>query len=135
MADPFRPDLDDVLGMIGPVRGGRVYDDPSLTEPRALDGILSSVTSATAVLVISDAGAARRRFNITRLLDSVALIKALRADSTGVAWLNPVPKDWWSRTTAGQMARYVPMFALNRPGLYQAVDVLRGGPIPVERLV
>ena len=49
------------------------------------------MTSATAVLVISDAGAARRQFDITRLLDSVALIKALRADSAGVAWLNPVP--------------------------------------------
>src|SRR4029077_1641016 len=114
-------------GTIGPLRGGRVYDDLSLTKPRALDGILSSVTSATAVLVISDAGAARRQFDMTRLLDSVALIKALRAHSAGVPWLNPVPKDWWSRTTAGQMARYVPMFALNRPGLYQAVDVLRGG--------
>jgi hypothetical protein len=135
MADPFRPDLDDVLGMIGPLRGGRVYDDPSLTEPRALDGILSSVTSATAVLVISDAGAARRQFDITRLLDSVALIKALRTGSAGVAWLNPVPRDRWSRTTAGQMARYVPMFALNRPGLYQAVDVLRGRPVAVERPV
>jgi len=135
MADPFRPDLDDVLGKIGPLRGGRVYDDPDLTKPRALDGILSGVTLATAVLVISDAGAARRQFDITRLLDSVALIKALRAGSAGVAWLNPVPRDWWSRTTAGQMARYVPMFALNRPGLYQAVDVLRGRPVPVERPV
>jgi len=124
-----------VLGKIGPLRGGRVYDDPDLTKPRALDGILSGVTLATAVLVISDAGAARRQFDITRLLDSVALIKALRAGSAGVAWLNPVPRDWWSRTTAGQMARYVPMFALNRPGLYQAVDVLRGRPVPVERPV
>jgi uncharacterized protein len=135
IADPLRPDLDDVLRKIGPLRGGHVYDDPDLTEPRALEGILSSLTSATAVLVISDAGAARRQFDITRLLDSVALVKALRAHNAVVVWLNPASKSWWSRTTAGQMARYVPMFALSRPGLYQAVDVLRGRPVPVDRPV
>jgi hypothetical protein len=40
--------------------------------------------------VISDAGAARRQFDIVRLLDSVALVKALRwggNGSGGLAWL------------------------------------------------
>jgi uncharacterized protein len=134
MDDPFRPDLDEVLGLIGPLRGGRVYDDPGLTAPRSLDAILAGVTPATAILVISDAGAARRQFDIVRLLDTVALVKALRAGG-GVAWLNPTPPDWWPRTTAGQLARYVPMFEFSRRGLGQAVDALRGRPVPVERPV
>jgi uncharacterized protein len=134
MDDPFRPDLDQVLGLIGPLRGGRVYDDPGLTVPRSLDAILAGVTPATAILVVSDAGAARRQFDIVRLLDTVALTKALRV-AGGVAWLNPAPPGWWPGTTAGQLARYVPMFEFSRRGLGRAVDALRGRPVPVERPV
>ena len=133
--DPLRPDLDDVLGLIGPLPGGRAYDDPGLTMPRDLGMVISGMTPTTVVVLISDAGAARRRFDIGRLLDTVALLKALRAGGAGVAWLNPVPADWWERTTAGQVARYVPMFPLSRPGLDQAVDALRGRPVLVERPV
>jgi uncharacterized protein with von Willebrand factor type A (vWA) domain len=135
MPDPFRPDLDEVLGLIEPLRDGRVYDDARLSLPRALDRLLAGLTSATAVLVISDAGAARRQFDIARLADTIALVKALRAGSARVAWLNPVPPRQWPRTTAGQVARHVPMFPFTRQGLYQAVDALRGRPAPVERPV
>jgi uncharacterized protein with von Willebrand factor type A (vWA) domain len=135
MPDPFRPDLDDVLALIEPLRDGRMYDDVGLTVPRPLDRLLAGLTSATAVLVISDAGAARRQFDIARLADTIALVKALRAGSAGVAWLNPVPRDRWPRTTAVQVARHVPMFPFTRQGLYQAVDALRGRPVLVERPV
>jgi uncharacterized protein with von Willebrand factor type A (vWA) domain len=132
MPDPFRADLDPVLPLIGPLRGGRVYDDPGLTRPRPLDRVLEAVTGATAVLVISDAGAARGKFDIIRLLDTVALLKAVRAEGARVAWLNPVPTRRWPRSTAGQVARYVPMFPFTRPGLDGAVDALRGAPTSLE---
>jgi uncharacterized protein with von Willebrand factor type A (vWA) domain len=135
MPDPFRPDLDDVLALIEPLRGGRVYQDPELTVPQPLDRVLAGVTAATAILVISDAGAARRQFDIARLADTIALVRKLRAGSAGVAWLNPVPRVQWTRTTAGQVARHVPMFAFTRQGLYRAVDALRGMPVLVERPV
>ena len=133
MDDPFGLDLDGVLGLIGPLRGGRIYDDPGLTSPQSLDALLAESTQATVILVISDAGAARRQFDIVRLLETVAMVKALRADSGGVAWLNPAPLSWWSGTTAGQLARYIPMYELSARGLGQAVDALRGRPVPVER--
>jgi uncharacterized protein with von Willebrand factor type A (vWA) domain len=132
MPDPFRPDLDAVLPLIRPMRGGHVYDDPGLTAPRPLEDVTGGATSATAVLVVSDAGAARGQFDLLRLLDTVALLKALRVSSSGVAWLNPVPAPRWTRSTAGQVARYVPMFSFTRPGLYQAVEALRGRPTLVE---
>jgi uncharacterized protein with von Willebrand factor type A (vWA) domain len=131
--NPLRADLDPVLGQVPPLRGGRVYADPGLAVPRPLDPILGEMTGNTAVLVISDGGAARRTFDLVRLLDSVALLKAIGADSTGVAWLNPVRPSRWPRTTAGQVARHVPMFPFTREGLYQAVDALRGRAAPVER--
>lgn len=133
MPDPFRPDLDQILPLIGPMRGGRVYNDPALTSPRSLDQVMDQANRAMAVLLIGDAGAARGRFDIVRLLDTVSLLKAVRASNAELAWLNPVPTQRWWRSTAGQIARYIPMFPFTRQGLDQAVDALRGRPAPVER--
>jgi uncharacterized protein len=135
MDDPFRVDLDEVLRLIPQLRGGRVYNDSALTNPVRLDAMLRDITPATAILVISDAGAARRQFDVVRLLNSVAMIKALRSGDSRVAWLNPAPSAWWPRTTAEQLQRYVPMFDLSRRGLDQAVDTLKGRPVSVEHLV
>jgi uncharacterized protein with von Willebrand factor type A (vWA) domain len=132
MTDPFRPDLDPVLPLVPPMRDGRVYSDSGLTVPRSLAGILAHLTAGTSVLIVSDAGAARRKFDIVRLLDTVALVKAVIASSAAVTWLNPVPSELWRRSTAVQVARYLPMYPFTRQGLYQAVDVLRGRPGPVE---
>ena len=135
MPNPFRPDLDEVLSLIEPLRDGRVYDEPTLTAPRSLEDVLAGITATTAVLVVSDAGAARRQLDIVRLAGTIALVKALRTGSAEVAWLNPVPREQWAMTTAGQVARHVPMFPFTRQGLYQAVDALRGRPFLVERPV
>ena len=131
--DPFRPDLDAVLPLIRPMSEGRVYDDPALTIPRRLTAVLNQLAEGTAAVVISDAGAARQRFDIMRLLDTVALAKALHARAAAATWLNPVPPERWPRTTAGQVHRYLPMHPLTREGLNRAVDGLRGRPISVER--
>lgn len=130
--DPFRPDLDTVLPLIKPMNEGQVYDDPALTVPHRLTAVLDHLAEGTAAVVISDAGAARQRFDIVRLLDTVALVKALHARAAAT-WLNPVQPDRWPRTTAGQVHRYMPMHPLTREGLNRAVDGLRGRPITVER--
>jgi uncharacterized protein with von Willebrand factor type A (vWA) domain len=43
-----------------------------------------------------------------------------------IAWLNPMPQKRWDGTTAGLVARLVPMFEVSRRGLQDAIDVLRG---------
>lgn len=133
MEDPFRPDLDPVLPLIAPLAGGRVYDDQDLTAPRDLTAVLGEIADGTAAVVISDAGAARRSFDKVRLLDTIALIKALNGRAAAVAWINPAKPADWARATAGQVARCVPMFPLTRDGLNRAVDTLRGHPAAVER--
>lgn len=131
--DPFRQELDGIVHLISPMREGRVYEDPGLTKPNMLDAILVKEMPAPAIAVISDAGAARRQFDTVRLLGSLALVKALRqSGGGGLAWLNPAPRTWWAGTTAGQLARYVPMTDFSRQGLSHAVDALRGRPVPVE---
>jgi hypothetical protein len=133
LPDPFSPALDPILADIGPLTDGWVYRDPDLTEPLGLDAVLATVTRTTSTVVISDAGAARGALNSPRLLDTVALGKALRAATGGLAWLNPAGRDRWARSTAGQLARHLPMFPLERAGMYRAVDVLRGRPTRLER--
>ncbi|MGC4807447.1 hypothetical protein [Micromonospora sp. DT233] len=133
LADPFRPDLDPVLSQIRPLTEGWLYTDPELTDGRAVDAALAELTPAVGVAVISDAGAARGRLDTVRLLDTIALLKALYRHAGAVVWLNPAPPARWPRSTAAQIARHVPMLPLTRSGLYQAVGVLRGHPVPTER--
>jgi uncharacterized protein len=131
--DPLDPRIDDILPLIEPMGGGLVYDDPDLTAPRHLASTLADLRPDTAVAIISDAGAARRRLDAVRLVETVAMVKALIAAGGVVCWLNPTPAARWARSTAEQIARHVPMFPLTRRGLYAAVEVLRGRPRLVER--
>lgn len=131
--DPFDPAIDAVLPDVEPLRDGTLYHDAALTSPVPLRDVLAAVTASTGAAVISDAGAARGTLSPARLLDTVALGKALRHAAGAVTWLNPVPAARWRRSTAEQIARHVPMFPLTRAGMYQAVDVLRGRPFPVAR--
>ena len=131
--DPFQLDLDSVLPLITPLEDGRVYDDPELITPGQLKSVIADAAPGTAAAVISDAGAARGRLDTIRLLDTVSLLKALTSSMSAVTWLNPAKSANWPESTAGQIARYIPMFPLTRVGLTGAVEALRGRPTPVER--
>ena len=133
ITDPLRPDIDGILRLVQPIAGGLVYCDPALTVPQGLSDVLEETTPGTAVVIVSDAGAARQSLDTPRLLNSVALIKSLRSVTGALAWLNPVAPEKWNGTTAEQVARHVPMFPLTKIGLNQTVDVLRGRPALVER--
>src|SRR6201999_1249036 len=69
LGDMFRPDVDEILEIIAPLRDGIVYDDTALAVPRPLEQIVDGLGTETAVLIISDAGASRGQFDIIRLLD------------------------------------------------------------------
>lgn len=129
----FTPVLDSVLGRIAPTSAGEVYLDPALERPLAWAELLRTLEPGTAVLVVSDADAARGSFDLNRLHDMLAFARALRRHGSTLAWLNPVPRALWARSTAAQLARHVPMYALDRVGVLQAVNALRGQPVAVER--
>jgi hypothetical protein len=127
------PTLDPVLPRIQPLKKGYVYRDPSLLEPYPLPEVLKTTTTSTAVVLLSDAGAAHRRYEILRLLDTIAFLKALRSHTSRIVWINPMPAKYWTFSTAEQIARHIPMFALDKPGMSRAVNVLRGQPYLVEK--
>ena len=127
------PRLDPVLAQIQPLADGYLYTDPDLLLPEPLADIFQGLAAEISTVFISDAGAARNRYRVERLLDTVAFIKALRSYTSHYIWLNPLPKRYWLNSTADQIARHIPMFTLNREGIQRAVDVLRGQEHTIEK--
>ncbi|UBF28528.1 VWA domain-containing protein [Kovacikia minuta CCNUW1] len=127
------PVLDPVLPQIQPLTEGCLYSDPDLLSPKPLADVLQSYAVGGAVVLISDAGAARNRYRISRLLDTIAFMKALRTYTSHYVWLNPLPKRYWLNNTAAHIARHVPMFPLDLDGIQRAVNVLRGQQHIIER--
>lgn len=129
----FFPLLDPVLAGIEPMTHAEVYADEALADAVGLQDILVGLDPGTVALIVSDAGAVRGRSDLLRLADSIAFVKALRAHVRSVAWLNPVPSPLWTNTNASRLARHVPMYPLDRIGIQQAVNALRGQPVQLER--
>jgi hypothetical protein len=109
------------------VPGEVLYTDPLLTqEPQPLGQVVQSISEFTAVLIVSDAGAARRHHELDRVLATLECLDTLRAVTPYVAWLNPMPEVRWWNTSAEVIARQVAMFSMSHDGLSNAVEVLRG---------
>jgi uncharacterized protein with von Willebrand factor type A (vWA) domain len=82
-----------------------------------------------ALLVVSDAGAARGRIDRgARLRQTRRFVERVRSEWFPIAWLNPMLRRRWSATTAERIAALpgIGMFELNDDGLIHAVDYLRG---------
>ena len=82
-----------------------------------------------AVVVLSDAGAARGRFDLDRIEATVGFLEHLRTYVRRVVWLNPLPRKRWARTSADEIRRWVDMLELSRRGLERSIAVLRGRPL------
>ena len=134
------PVLDSILPQIAPLNTdfidtAFIYEDSELLAPIPLKGVLQKNAKNAFVVMISDAGAARNYYSVPRLLDTISFIKALRTYTLSYVWLNPLPKSYWKdkNNTATQIARHVPMFTLEREGIQQAVNVLRGHQYTIEK--
>lgn len=92
--------------------------------------ILAEHARAGSVLFISAAGAACRWRSFEQAQCIQSFLRLLRAETYRYAWLNPLPPQRWHGTTAGDIARMVPMFPIDRNGLIDAVSILRGHPFP-----
>lgn len=108
------------------VPGGVLYLDPFRTRGVPMARVLGECTNDTGALIVSDAGAARRtELVVRRLAETVAFLGQMQAHMVRLAWLNPLPPERWRGSTAGAIARSVPMFAISADGLARAIDVVR----------
>lgn len=77
----------------------------------------------TVVLIISDAGAARGGINRQRIQLTEKFLEDLTPYVHHIAWLNPIPEERWSNTSAEFIAQLVHMYELNSSGLKAAIKV------------
>ncbi len=110
-----------------------LYHDPNHQEAELVTDIVTNICSNhTAVLIFSDAGAARGGYNKERYELTKEFLGKLKMRVRYVAWLNPMPRERWAGTTGGNIAHLIPMFEINRRGVQDAISVLRGRPTNFE---
>lgn len=104
-----------------------LYQDLHHQEAELISHILPRLEPKwTVALIFSDAGALRGGLSPERIKLTAGFLDRLRQQVRYLVWLNPMPSERWQGTSAGEIARLVPMFALSRQGFQQAIDVLRG---------
>ncbi|MBW4476941.1 MAG: hypothetical protein KME54_08700 [Tolypothrix brevis GSE-NOS-MK-07-07A] len=91
-----------------------------------LDFLAKLRPECSAVLIFSDAGAARGGYSLERIELTEKFLYQLKQRVRYIAWVNPMATQRWFGTTAGEIARLVPMFELSRQGLDSAIAILRG---------
>ncbi|MEL4898341.1 hypothetical protein [Crocosphaera sp. Alani8] len=112
-----------------------IYRDPNHLEAEPIPNVMAQLSPMrAAVLLISDAGASRGGLNPERIRLTKNFLSQVKLKVRQVAWLNPMPRNRWQDTTAQEIARFVPMFEMNRQGLDLAIDVLRGHSPIVDNL-
>lgn len=104
-----------------------LYHDPLMQEPKPLNSFLSGrLSSKSVVVIVSDAGAARGGYNPARIRKTEVFLAQLSQYIRYVVWLNPLPRIRWEQTTAGEIAKFVAMFEVDRAGMQGAINILRG---------
>jgi uncharacterized protein with von Willebrand factor type A (vWA) domain len=104
-----------------------LYRDPYHLEAAKIENLLAKLRPQRCVMLLfGDAGAARGGYSEDRVKLTALFLKQIKAKVRYVAWLNPMPMSRWEGTTAGEVARLVPMFEMTRGGLQNAIALLRG---------
>lgn len=104
-----------------------LYRDPNHQQAALISQILTPLDKNwTVAMIFSDAGALRGGFSPQRIQLTLDFLARLQPRVRYLAWLNPIPNERWQGTTAGEIARLVPMFGINRSEFQQAIDFLRG---------
>ncbi|MEL7499279.1 MAG: VWA domain-containing protein [Planctomycetota bacterium] len=103
------------------------FRDRELSDPIKLFPLMNQFAES-GVLIVSDGGAARGRLDETRARVTLETITQAFQICPRLAWLNPVPRERWELTTAGEIADHplLEMFSMDRVGLDNAVHFVRG---------
>lgn len=103
-----------------------IYQDTHLNKPIAFETLLSQCDDKTSVLIVSDAGAARGYRRLERIQATTEILFEIQEYTNSIAWLNPMPRNRWGRTSAKIISQFVPMYHLNNEGLTQAIATIQG---------
>ena len=104
----------------------RLHIYPTLAGAVPLEKVLYERAEGNSVLIISDAGAAKGSFDEERIEATHKFLTKVQNYTHLYAWLNPMPKNRWSATTAEEIEKLVPMFPLTPEGFDDMANILRG---------
>lgn len=102
-----------------------LYLDQFFNNAQKVETLLKELDARTRILIVSDAGAARGHFNPDRIVATIKLIVRVRKVGRQLIWLNPMPSDRWEDTSAEAISYAVPMYPLDRSGIFKAFRHLR----------
>lgn len=102
--------------------------DPYLTKSVSRAEVFAHCSGYTSVLIVSDAGAARGHRSLQRIQATTEALFHLKQHTSLIAWLNPMPKERWSGSSAQIIAHLVLMYQMDLDGFNNAIDVVRGQP-------
>jgi uncharacterized protein len=111
-----------------------LYRHPAMLDEKPITEVFEEIGERAAVLIVSDAGAARGNFDLERVDNTKVWIEQLQQSVRYIAWLNPMPSESWHQTTAYEIARFIPMFEMSPQGMNAAISVLRGQYIATEEM-
>lgn len=103
-----------------------VYQDVYLTEPIALNAVLSKCDNETSILIVSDAGAARGYRTLNRIRATSRFLFKSQEYTSLIAWLNPMPEKRWFGSSAEIIANLINMYPMDKNGFSNAIDIVRG---------
>lgn len=103
-----------------------IYREPYLTKSILLSQVLKKCNNNTSVLIVSDGGAARGYRRFERFEATNQFLADMGQKTNQIAWLNPMPRKRWQRTSAQLIAYRVRMFPMNNQGLSNAIDTIMG---------
>lgn len=105
-----------------------VYLQPKGTEVLSLER-LPLERQHTILIIISDAGAARRGYNPQRVTMTQALLNKLQPHVKALFWINPIPSIRWQGTTAAAICKLLEgrMFELLQEGIQVAITQAKKG--------
>lgn len=103
-----------------------LYTDRAQLQAHSIDKVILSFNKHTTLLIVSDAGAARGRFDQERIKKTNEFIQNIKQSVYRSAWMNPMPIQRWNHTTAEEISFLLPMFEMSRMGLDSAINALRG---------
>lgn len=138
---PFRPIIEGLFNTIEPKYFAAVnryyfrncprdfvYLQPKETKVLALDS-LPLKPEYTVLVIISDAGAARGGYNPMRVEMTKVLLNKLEPFVKALFWLNPIPSQRWTQTTAQAIYQLLErrMFELPQGGIQAAINQAKKG--------
>ena len=104
-----------------------LYKNMAHTKAESIDNVINNLRGKDiSIIVFSDAGAARGRYNTKRIIATQAFLRDFHECTHKIAWLNPMPKERWEDTSAEEISKQVAMFEATENGIKNVVLQLKG---------